>query len=107
MVENAFGILANRFRILLTAINLDVDKVELIAYACVLLHSFPLDKYQNWYIPPSFRDGSRESNLESVPQQGGNGASNDALIVRNKFSLCFNTIGALQRQVRREVTTEL
>ena len=96
MVENAFGILANRFRILLTAINLDVDKVELIAYACVLLHSFPLDKYQNWYIPPSFRDGSRESNLESVPQRGGNRASNDALTVRNKCSLYFITIGAVE-----------
>lgn len=40
VVENAFGILANRFRIFHTAINLSVDKVENVVMACCVLHNF-------------------------------------------------------------------
>jgi len=43
-VENAFGIMANRFRILLSTISLSVEKVELITYACCVLHNFLLEK---------------------------------------------------------------
>ncbi|KAB0804600.1 hypothetical protein PPYR_01570, partial [Photinus pyralis] len=44
VVENAFGILANRFRILLNTINLSPDKVELITLTCCVLHNFLLSK---------------------------------------------------------------
>lgn len=40
VVENAFGILANRFRVLLAPINLSRDKVVLITQACCVLHNF-------------------------------------------------------------------
>lgn len=40
VVENAFGILANRFRVLLQPINLSRDKVVLITQACCALHNF-------------------------------------------------------------------
>nr|CAH7734480.1 unnamed protein product [Callosobruchus chinensis] len=40
VVENAFGILANRFRVLLTPIALNVEKVEMITFTCVLLHNY-------------------------------------------------------------------
>lgn len=40
VVENAFGILANRFRIFLTPINMSRDKVVLITTACCILHNF-------------------------------------------------------------------
>ena len=43
VVENAFGILANRFRVFLTAICLDPDKVEKIVLAACCLHNFLLD----------------------------------------------------------------
>lgn len=36
VVENAFGILANRFRVLLTTMNLSPDKVEIITLAAVI-----------------------------------------------------------------------
>lgn len=44
IVENGFGILSNRFRVLLNPINLSVEKVEVITYACVLLHNYLLSK---------------------------------------------------------------
>ncbi|XP_031172013.1 protein ALP1-like [Sander lucioperca] len=41
VVENAFGIMANRFRVLLTTINIqDTVKVEYIVLACCALHNF-------------------------------------------------------------------
>ncbi|XP_034065944.1 protein ALP1-like [Gymnodraco acuticeps] len=41
VVENAFGILANRFRVFLTTINIqDTAKVEAIVLACCALHNF-------------------------------------------------------------------
>lgn len=40
IVENAFGILANRFRVLLGTMHLAVDKVQNITLACCALHNF-------------------------------------------------------------------
>lgn len=40
IVENAFGILSSRFRILLNAINLALDKTSTILLACCYLHNF-------------------------------------------------------------------
>lgn len=41
VVENAFGILANRFRVLLTTINIrSTTKVEYIVLSCCALHNF-------------------------------------------------------------------
>ena len=39
IVENAFGILANRFQVLLTTIRQQPDKVTTVVLACVCLHS--------------------------------------------------------------------
>ncbi len=38
--ENAFGMLANRFRIFLSPINLPPDKVEMVVLACMSWHNF-------------------------------------------------------------------
>ena len=40
VVENAFGILANRFRIFKTPIPLSPEKVEVIVMACCCLHNY-------------------------------------------------------------------
>lgn len=40
VVENAFGILANRFRCLLSAISIDVENVPVLVRTCVMLHNF-------------------------------------------------------------------
>ncbi|XP_066590972.1 uncharacterized protein [Prorops nasuta] len=78
VVENAFGILVNRFRILLNPILLSVEKVEIISYACVLLHNLLIEK--------------------SLGRQGGNHSSGEARDVRDKFIIYFNTIGAVPWQ---------
>ena len=38
-VENAFGILANRFRVMLSPINLAPEKVQSVVLACLVLHN--------------------------------------------------------------------
>ena len=40
-VGNAFGVLSNRFRVLLTQINLEPKKVETVVLACLALHHLP------------------------------------------------------------------
>jgi len=40
VVENTFGILASRFRIFHTSINLKVENIETVVLACCALHNF-------------------------------------------------------------------
>ncbi|XP_046684357.1 uncharacterized protein LOC124370111 [Homalodisca vitripennis] len=40
VVENAFGILATRFRVLLSTMNVSVERAEIIVLACCTLHNF-------------------------------------------------------------------
>ena len=46
VVENAFGILSNRFRIFMTPITLSPEKVEIITLTCCILHNYPCSKSQ-------------------------------------------------------------
>ncbi|XP_039304171.1 protein ANTAGONIST OF LIKE HETEROCHROMATIN PROTEIN 1-like [Solenopsis invicta] len=101
IVENAFGILANRFRVLLNPIPLSVEKVETTTYACVLLHNFLLSKNVQRYIPSEYRSENSktpESGLRSVNQQRGNRSSVVAREIRNMFTEYFNTTGAVPWQ---------
>ena len=43
MVENAFDILANRFRVFQTTINQPPEKVDMIVLAACCLHSYLVD----------------------------------------------------------------
>lgn len=43
-IEQAFGILVSRFRVLSTAMNIDVGKAEAVVEACITLHNFLLSK---------------------------------------------------------------
>lgn len=49
VVENSFGILANRFRIFLTTINLQPDKVTNLILATCCLHNYMVDKNKHAY----------------------------------------------------------
>ena len=55
-VENAFGILANRFRVLLHPINLEPAKVEKIVLACVVLHNLLRREKPDIYTPAGSLD---------------------------------------------------
>ncbi|XP_036150116.1 uncharacterized protein LOC118648027 [Monomorium pharaonis] len=100
-VENAFGIMANRFRILLNTIPLSVEKVELITYTCCILHNFLLQKKAHSYIPLELRNNiseSIQSNLNSILHQNGNRCTDRAVIIRDHFCTYFNTIGTIPWQ---------
>lgn len=47
--ENAFGILANRFRVFLGPINLGPDTVSHIILAASCLHNYMVEKNKMWY----------------------------------------------------------
>lgn len=50
VIENIFGILANRFRIFHTSINLKLERIDQVVMACYTLHNFSCKKLQHQYI---------------------------------------------------------
>ncbi|XP_046409143.1 putative nuclease HARBI1 [Ischnura elegans] len=106
--ENAFGILANRFRILLNCINLSVEKVEIVTLACIVLHNFLRSKKDANYLPQGLvdrvmSDGRvipgvwREGPIldGQLVRQGGNRHNNDARAIRDEICEYFVTDGIL------------
>ena len=105
-VENAFGILANRWRILLSTIPLSVKKVETITYACILLHNYLIASRCQWYVQHNYRKLSQNngncnevqlSERQNTPSHQ-NRSSNEALHIRDKFCEYFNTAGRVSFQ---------
>nr|CAH7734310.1 unnamed protein product [Callosobruchus chinensis] len=56
IIENVFGILAARFRIFHTAINVNLETIEKIVMACYVLHIFLRSKCPNDYTPTEHLD---------------------------------------------------
>ncbi|XP_054588663.2 uncharacterized protein [Nothobranchius furzeri] len=65
VVENAFGILANRFRVFRTTICLHPDKVVAIVFATLGLHNFLRQQRSDAYTPPGYVD-SEDANHQLV-----------------------------------------
>ena len=102
-VENAFGILANRFRIFRAPIPLVPEKVECIVLACCSLHNFLRNRVHAHaaYTPPGSFDSEdpeshlmipgdwrQESTLQcwtQLAQQGSNRHSLTAKEIRDHF----------------------
>ena len=108
VVENAFGILANRFRVFMTGICLDPQKVQVIAMACCSLHNFliqDLNGAQHVYVPPGsydtkdptthgiingeWRDTQQE--WQPIPRQGSNRPTQDAKAIREYLVEYYNS----------------
>ncbi|XP_018398079.1 PREDICTED: uncharacterized protein LOC108776068 [Cyphomyrmex costatus] len=99
--ENGFGELVNKFRVLLNPIPLNVEKVETITYACILLHNYLKSKRLQLNVSSEYtRENIErpESGLRSVSQQGGNHSSIAAIEIRERFTTYFNTIGTVPWQ---------
>lgn len=56
IVENAFGMLCARFRVLLRTLELDVGNALNVVQACLVLHNFLMSKKDEVYNPPGFMD---------------------------------------------------
>ncbi|KAL4091948.1 hypothetical protein QTP88_026547 [Uroleucon formosanum] len=107
IVENTFGILVSRFRLLLTTINLSPEKVQRIVLACCYLHNFLRRKIKDQYSDISkynnFDDPENDVNIEHPqlhclqPLRGRN-ASISAKNIRLKFCDYFNNEGKVTWQ---------
>ncbi|KAK5648031.1 hypothetical protein RI129_002923 [Pyrocoelia pectoralis] len=88
IIENAFGILCNRFRVLLNPINLSAAKVEIVTLACVALHNYLL---KDVIVHPDAVAEPLPTNLTKVGIQGGNKSSLEARNIRDEFKAYFNS----------------
>lgn len=68
IVENVFGILASRFRIFHTQINLELHNIDSVVMACCVLHNFLMKCVTNRYAPPECFD--RENTEEGTKTLG-------------------------------------
>ncbi|XP_056401016.1 uncharacterized protein LOC130294893 [Hyla sarda] len=90
-VECAFGIMAGKWRILSTAIQLDVDTVESVIKATCVLHNYILD-----YASPDIEQEEHVSWGESAGSWGSGRTAQQAIVVREAFSSYFlSTEGAV------------
>ena len=111
IVENAFGILLNRFRILLSLLQVSPDNAEKIVLACCALHNFLGDKTPDCPHPGSvdienleegkiyergWRSEHREMPLVSI--SGSNNFTKSSKEIRDGFCNYFNTTGAVPWQ---------
>ena len=89
VVENAFGILAHRFRVFLTTINLNPDAVKDIVMAAVCLHNFLIEN-KNGYC--NLQDSEEtETNDQMLPLSAtfDRNPTNDAKNVRSQLTEFF------------------
>lgn len=97
VVENVFGILANRFRILLTTINLSPEKVQNITLACCALHNF-LRMENPIYVLPDEEVDKNFTFKYGLSYQGSNRSRAEALQIREEFKDYVNNEGAVPWQ---------
>lgn len=119
VVENVFGILASRFRILRRPIICNYNKVVLITKAVVALHNFLMDfssKNNNYsYCPVNYvdrdtcsasgiipgewrKDNESISGMRDLMSVGSNNYSKNAASVRDEFKQYFNNEGTVDWQ---------
>ena len=110
IVENAFGILANRFRIFLSAIQSRPEVAQKIIIASCALHNFLRTKCSR-YMPSRSVDRenldatliegdwrTEEGRLTSLALQSSNTYTRDAKEVRQRFCNYFNNYGQVSWQ---------
>uniref|UniRef100_A0A1B0DG73 Uncharacterized protein n=1 Tax=Phlebotomus papatasi TaxID=29031 RepID=A0A1B0DG73_PHLPP len=112
VVENAFGILANRFQVLQKTISLPPETVETIVLACCTLHNFLRQTSGHSYPPPELVDhenlitgniisGSWRNDPQLEPLDASNSSmqsSNTAKQVREKYMKYFLEEGRIPWQ---------
>ncbi|XP_033098280.1 protein ALP1-like [Anneissia japonica] len=105
-IENAFGVMAARWRILCTTIKAGLDTVDAIVKACVVLHNYMIQTENAHYIPSGFIDSEcsghfkagewrsvtkDDDGLRRLNRQGSPNYSYSAKDVRDFFCDYFNS----------------
>lgn len=105
VVEIAFGILAARFRLLHTQINMNEKTVELAVLACCILHNYLRRKCGESYISFSGQENAKNideanytENLASLQRGQNRRANQQAKEVRDAFLQYFNEEGKVPWQ---------
>jgi hypothetical protein len=98
VVENSFGILANRFRVFLSPTPLRPKKVELLVLTCCVLHNFIFAKAttQNGHVPHDMFNDANEADSStsgrwiSLAKSNKHRAADYAQDIRNEFCHYFS-----------------
>jgi len=116
IVENAFGILASRFRIFRHSFQVQPDNVISIVLASCVLHNFLRDKEtsresytpqgcfdyedhkQSRIVDGSWRSDEASNGLNRLQRNASNRSARDVQDIRNNFCSHFNGIGAVPWQ---------
>ncbi|KAG5872392.1 hypothetical protein JTB14_005344 [Gonioctena quinquepunctata] len=100
VVENAFGILANRFRCLLNVSALRPEKVKIITKACCALHNFLSHEMKTHYTgkDPAEEIDRRYTFVYGLSVQAGNRPKTEAIQTREEFKEYFNGVGSVPWQ---------
>ena len=93
--ENAFGILAKRFRILDKRMKLSADKCTIVVNACIVPHNYLMSRNDRQYAHSS---PDPVISLESVSHQGSNRSTDSARNIRDEFADYFITNGQVDWQ---------
>lgn len=100
VVENAFGILANRFRCLLNVSALCPEKVKIIAKSCCALHNFLSHEMKTRYTgtDPAAEIDNQYTFVYGLSAQAGNRPKTEAIQTREEFKDYFNGVGSVPWQ---------
>lgn len=115
IVENAFGLLAMRFRIFCTHINLSPEKVDKIVKAACVIHNWLIKTNPGHYASAGIVDTENDNgevqfgswrlecpspHMANIAHQGGNNYSAFAECRRQKYMKYFLNEGALPWQMQ-------
>ncbi|KAM4016591.1 uncharacterized protein ACNLHF_002859 isoform 1-T3 [Anomaloglossus baeobatrachus] len=111
VVENAFGIMANRFRVFHTPINLSLPSIDAVVLACCALHNFLRRRDAITYCPTGFVDSddlngevvlgewhSEDPAIAGLQPLAPGRNTDDAKACREKYCQYFNGPGAITWQ---------
>jgi hypothetical protein len=107
-IENTFGIMSARWRIFRRPINANLDLIDSIVKACVVLHNYLLLTDNAKYLPTGFADSFTNSGqlveggwrstensgtaIDQLAHQGSHNMGNNAKLVREKFCAYVNSL---------------
>lgn len=109
-VENTFGLITTRFRVLHHAINLNPEKVKYIVLAICVLHNFLRQRSASYLSPNTTLDKDNHNNiidrrvrdeifdLPQLQHQRITSISTAAKENRDRYKEYFNTTGAVEWQ---------